>query len=97
MKRNDEIVIYTTQKELKKKQSKLYSLTFWDFTRAPISFPRIRRIYFATDGRVWGSFQISGHGIKGSKKRLYWKPRSWRRCKYTVVVKAFRGFRYRWW
>lgn len=97
MKKLNEIVIYTTPEMLKKKQNKRYSYHFWSFTRAPKLFMDINRIYFAIEGRVQGSFKVTAHGIKGKKKRLYFPPWTWRKTKYKIMIKAFRGFRYRWW
>jgi len=96
-KSNEDIVIYTNPKVLKHKQDEDNLYCWWDFGKFPKKLGYLSRVYFAVKGKVVGSFDINVIEEDRRGGRIYFESKTWRPIKEKVTVKAFRGFRYKWW
>jgi len=88
-----DIVLYTTEETLAHKKSRDYDEYYWQMSRLPKNLKKGDRIYFITKKKIQGSFKIE----KVTDIDIIWKPTTWRLANKKIVVKPFRGFRYRWW
>ena len=97
-----DIVIYTNPGVLEhKKRDGMEAdgcYCYWEM-RLPKKIDDCKRIYFATKGEVRGSFKVftmswESDGIYG---QIRFHSETWEPLGEQLGVKAFRGFRYKWW
>lgn len=87
-----DIVIYTNEKVLEHKRDD--GAVYWSFSRKPKKILLGNRLFFAVKGFVKGSFRIDYIHYDGE---VDFVSSSWKALKKKIPIKAFRGFRYRWW
>lgn len=100
-----DIVIYTNPEILNHKKGADEGHTYyWEMTRPPKNFKVDDRIFFAVKGQVVGSFRCKEfnpekdeYGDPIDYETIVWDSNSWVDIEHPIPIKAFRGFRYRWW
>jgi hypothetical protein len=91
-----DIVVYTNPERLElKKGNNGYKDFYWSFDRVPKTMPCVNRIFFAKSGFVVGFFDVEMPDNDHRYSQIYWNPKTWTEIE-PVPIKAFRGFRYRW-
>jgi len=88
-----DILIYTRKETLEHKKKVVDDPTYFCYWRLGTKPRNVKvgdRIYFATDGKIRGSFEITAF----YSNEIHWNPKSWKPVDIEERTTHFKGFKY---